>query len=141
MGLYEEAAEVLRESFTIKTIRFRLTSPDMCRRVMRVFSTACAGTPCRHLSTDFGRQRCERKNDEGAAGVQYRHHARRGREDRRSAAVAAAKEFAAGTDSMRAFRQIYAASRLVRNGVGNDNCDRAREEARKAPDDALKVPV
>ncbi|HEY8412994.1 MAG TPA: tetratricopeptide repeat protein, partial [Pyrinomonadaceae bacterium] len=35
-----------------------------------------------------------------------------------TAAVAAAQDFASGTDAMRAFRQLYAANRLVRNGIG-----------------------
>src|SRR6185503_11391900 len=58
-----------------------------------------------------------------------------------SNAVAAAKEFASGDDSMRAFRQIYAASRLLRNGVGTDAVLELVVEARKASDEALKVPV
>ena len=57
------------------------------------------------------------------------------------AAVAAAKEFSSGTDSMRAFRQVYAASRLIRHGVGLDTALDLIAEARKASDDALKVPV
>ena len=57
------------------------------------------------------------------------------------AAVAAAKEFSSGTDSMRAFRQMYAASRLLRRGVGLDTALDLIAEAKKASDDALKVPM
>jgi tetratricopeptide (TPR) repeat protein len=58
-----------------------------------------------------------------------------------TAAVAAAKEFAAGSDSMHAFRKVYAASRLVRNGVGNETAMALVAAARKATDEALKFPV
>ncbi|HKG79199.1 MAG TPA: carboxypeptidase regulatory-like domain-containing protein, partial [Pyrinomonadaceae bacterium] len=58
-----------------------------------------------------------------------------------SAAIAAAQDFASGTDSMRAFRQLYAASRLLRNSVGISAALDLIIEARKASDEALKVPV
>jgi tetratricopeptide (TPR) repeat protein len=58
-----------------------------------------------------------------------------------SDAAAAAQDFAAGTDSMRAFRQLYAASRLLRHGVGISTALDLIAEARKASDDALKVPT
>src|SRR6185369_3641069 len=56
-------------------------------------------------------------------------------------AVEAAKEFAAGTDSMRPFRQMYAANRLLRNGVGARTALEFIAEARKSSAEALKVPV
>src|SRR5262249_42701727 len=56
-----------------------------------------------------------------------------------SAAVDAAKEFAAGTDSMRTFRQMYAANRLLRNGIGVTTALELIAEARKNTDEALKV--
>ncbi|HSD47864.1 MAG TPA: carboxypeptidase regulatory-like domain-containing protein, partial [Pyrinomonadaceae bacterium] len=58
-----------------------------------------------------------------------------------SAATAAALEFGSGTDSMRAFRQLYAATRLLRNGVGAGTALELVAAANKASDDALKVPV
>jgi hypothetical protein len=57
-----------------------------------------------------------------------------------SAAVAAAKDFAAGSDNMRAFRQVYAASRLVRNAVGIKTALELISEARQNADEALKLP-
>ena len=49
-----------------------------------------------------------------------------------AAAVAAAKEFASGTDSMRAFRQAYARNRLLRHSVGLDTALELIAEARKS---------
>ena len=57
------------------------------------------------------------------------------------AAVDAAKEFAAGSDNMRTFRQMYAAHRLLRNGVGVTTALEFIAEARNASNEALKVPV
>ena len=42
---------------------------------------------------------------------------------------------------MHAFRKVYAASRLVRNGIGNDTALDLVAGARKATDEALKLPV
>src|SRR6185503_6799757 len=143
MGLYEEAVEVLRESFTIKDGQiqtnlaghvqasdagflellaperkagiFQPTSPDTAanaKLMKALLAFNAAITP-----------------------------ATEGEKINESNAVAAAKEFASGDDSMRAFRQIYAASRLLRNGVGTDAVLELVVEARKASDEALKVPV
>jgi len=54
--------------------------------------------------------------------------------------VAAARDFASGSDNMRAFRQLYVASRLLRNGVALPVVIEFADEARKAADDALTAP-
>jgi tetratricopeptide (TPR) repeat protein len=143
MGLYEEAVEVLRESFTIKDGQiqtnlaghvqasdagflellaperkagiFQPTSPDTAANA-KLMKALLAFNAALTPSTE-----AEKINE--------------------SNAVAAAKEFASGDDSMRAFRQIYAASRLLRNGVGTDAVLELVAEARKASDEALKVQV
>ncbi|HEY6046296.1 MAG TPA: TPM domain-containing protein, partial [Pyrinomonadaceae bacterium] len=58
-----------------------------------------------------------------------------------SAAVAAAKEFAAGTDAARAHRELYAASRLLQKGVGFQTAYDLAEAARTSADAALTVPA
>jgi tetratricopeptide (TPR) repeat protein len=143
MGLYEEAVEVLRESFTIKDGQiqtnlaghvqasdagflellaperkagiFQPTSPDTAANA-KLMKALLAFNAALTPSTE-------------------------GEKINESNAVAAAKEFASGDDSMRAFRQIYAASRLLRNGVGTDAVLELVAEARKASDEALKVQV
>lgn len=63
-----------------------------------------------------------------------------GRVDEASA-VAAAQEFASGTDNMRAFRQLYAANRLLRNGIAIPTVLELVAAARKASADALNAPT
>ena len=55
-------------------------------------------------------------------------------------AAAAAKEFASGTDKMLAYRQIYAANRLLRLGVALPTVLELTEAARSTVDAALEVP-
>jgi tetratricopeptide (TPR) repeat protein/uncharacterized membrane protein YgcG len=143
MGLYEEAAEVLRESFTIKdgqihtylaghvpaseTSFLELLTPE---RRAGIYQPTAADNAANakimkallafNLAVTPGSEK--EKIDE-------------------SAAVKAAQDFAAGSDNMRAFRQMYAASRLLRQGVGISTALELVAQARKASDDALKSPV
>ena len=142
MGLYEEAVDVLRESFTIKEDKihtylaghvaasepgflellaperragfYQAASPDSAAnaKVMKaLLAFNAAITPPEGTKID------------------------------ESVAIAAAKEFSSGTDKMRAFRQVYAASRLIRHNVGLDAALDLIAEAKKASDDALKIPL
>jgi hypothetical protein len=58
-----------------------------------------------------------------------------------SALVAAGKEFAAGDDQMRVYRQLYVASRLLRLGKGLDTAHDLLKRSRSGVEDALSVPV
>jgi len=57
------------------------------------------------------------------------------------AAAAAAKEFASGDDEMRAYRQLYAAGRLLRSGVALPTAYALADAARSGLNDALVVPA
>ncbi|HEU4432655.1 MAG TPA: TPM domain-containing protein, partial [Pyrinomonadaceae bacterium] len=138
MGLYEEAVQVLRESFSIKDDQVKtylagslpasdagfleLLAPE---RRASIYQKTAADTPAnaRILKAllAFNSAMSAEKIDE-------------------TAAVAAARDFASGTDNMRAFRQLYAASRLQRQNIANGTVIELADEARKASDDALKVP-
>ncbi len=98
MGLYEEAVEVLRESFTIKDGQIHTYLAGHVPASERRFSrTAGARATRRHLPANCGRQCCERKDDESAACFQRRDHTgAEGEKINETAAVAAAQEFAAG---------------------------------------------
>ena len=143
MGLYEEAVDVLRESFTIKDGQIHtflaghvqasdvgfpeLLAPERKAGIYQpVSADSAANAKLMKALLAFN-----------AAIIP----ATEGEKIDESAAVAAAKEFASGDDSMRAFRQVYAASRLLRNGIGMDAVLDLVAEARKASDEALKVPV
>lgn len=142
MGLYEEAAEVLRESFTIKDDQIQtylagrvqvsdasfidLLAPE---RRAGIYQPASADTAA------------NAKTMKALLAFSSAITPAQGQKIDETAAVAAAKEFASGSDSMRAFRQMYAASRLARNGVGITTALDLIAQARRATDEALKVPV
>jgi uncharacterized membrane protein YgcG/Flp pilus assembly protein TadD len=138
MGLYEEAAETLRESFSIKDDQIHtylaghlpasnadfleLLAPE---RRASIYQQTAADTAANAKTLKallaFNTAISAEKIDE-------------------SAAVAAAREFASGTDDMRAFRQLYAASRLLRYNIAMPTVVELADEARKASEEALKVP-
>jgi len=142
MGLYEEAAEVLRESFTIKDDQIQtylagrvqvsdasfidLLAPE---RRAGIYQPAPADTAA------------NAKTMKALLAFSTAITPAEGRKIDEQAAVAAAKDFASGSDGMRAFRQVYAASRLARNGVGITTALDLIAQARRATDEALKVPV
>ncbi|HSL54568.1 MAG TPA: tetratricopeptide repeat protein, partial [Pyrinomonadaceae bacterium] len=142
MGLYEEAAEVLRESFTIKDDQIQtylagsvqvsdtsfldLLAPE---RRAGIFQSTPADTAA------------NAKTMKALLAFNTAITPAEGQKIDEAAAVAAAKDFAAGSDNMRPFRQVYAASRLARNGVGIKTALDLIAQAKRATDDALKVPV
>ena len=142
MGLYEEAAEVLRESFTLKdgeihtylaghlpaseTGFLELLAPE--RRAAIFQSTSAENA-------------ANAKTMKALLALNTALTPAEGEKINEPDAVAAAQDFAAGTDEMRAFRQLYAASRLLRNGIGASTALDLIAAARKASDEALKVPV
>ena len=142
MGFYDEAAEALRESFTLKddqiqtylagsraasdTSFIELLAPERRAGIYQptpADTAANAKTLKALLALSFAvTPGADGKIDEATA-------------------VAAAKEFASGADNMRAFRETYAASRLLRNGVGIEPALQMIANARKAMDEGLKTPV
>ncbi len=142
MGLYDEAVEALNESFTIKgdqiqanlagTVRasesgfIELLGPERRASIYQSTSADNAAN-AKTMKALLAFSTATTPGDNGKINE--------------SAAVEAAKEFAAGTDNMRTFRQMYAANRLLRNGVGATTALEFIAEARKASDTALKVPV
>jgi tetratricopeptide (TPR) repeat protein/outer membrane biosynthesis protein TonB len=142
MGLYDEAVEALNESFAIKddqieaylagTVPVResgfleLLAPERRASIYQPTSADNAAN-AKRLKALLAFSTAVTPGENGKINE--------------AAAVDAAKEFAAGTDSMRTFRQMYAANRLLRNGVGAKTALEFVAEARKSTDEALKVPV
>lgn len=142
MGLYEEAAEVLRESFTIKDDQIQaylagrvLASETNFLDLLAPERRAGIYQPTSADSADNA------KTMKALLAFNTAIMSPDGQKIDEFTAIAAAKDFAAGGDSMRAFRQVYAASRLVRNGIGMKTALDLIAEARKATDEALKVPT
>ena len=142
MGLYEEAAEVLRESFTIKDDQVHTYlaghSPASDASFLDLLAPERRAGIYQPTSADTA---ANAKTMKALLAFSTAITPVEGEKIKESAAVAAAKEFAGGNDSMRPFRQVYAASRLVRNGVGTSTALDLIAEARRAAAEALKVPV
>jgi tetratricopeptide (TPR) repeat protein/uncharacterized membrane protein YgcG len=143
MGLYDEAAEVLRESFTIKDEQIQaylagtlLVSENGFLELLAPERRAGIYQPTAADSVANAKTMKALLAFNVAVTPQTE-----GEKVNETAAVAAAKEFARGTDSMRAFRQLYAASRLLRSGVGVETALDLVAQARAASDEAVKVPV
>ena len=138
MGLYEEAVTVLRESFSIKDDQIHtylaghmqasdtnfidLLAPERRAGIYQK-TGADTATNAKSLKALLAFNTAITPADGGKIDE--------------SAAVAAARDFVSGSDNMRAFRQVYVASRLLRNNVALPAVIEFADEARKAADDAL----
>lgn len=138
MGLYEEAVEVLRESFTIKGDQVQAYLAGQLPVSEAGFAELLA--PERRASIYQKKAADTDANAKSLKALLALNTALTAEKVDEVAAVAAAREFASGTDNMRAFRQLYAASRLLRYGTGLDTVLELTEQARQATDDALAAP-
>ncbi|MCA1592965.1 MAG: tetratricopeptide repeat protein [Acidobacteria bacterium] len=143
-GLYEEAADELSHSFTLDHgelgaqlaghVRARaatfteLLAPER-RASLFQFTTADTDENARTLKALLAFNLATR-----AAGGETKNAA-----DEKEA-LAAANDFAAGGDEMRAFRQLYAAARLLRRGIGWQTVVELTEAAKGGVESALDVP-
>ncbi|MDQ3666753.1 MAG: TPM domain-containing protein [Acidobacteriota bacterium] len=142
-GLYEEAAEVLLQSFTFADDKIgarlagrvsaqesdfiQLLAPE---RRAAIFQSAAAGTrneaailkALLAFAVATNQPDESIKLDEGIV-------------------VAAAKGFASGTDDMRVYRQLYAAGVLIKKGVALQTAYELTEAARASVESALGVPA
>jgi tetratricopeptide (TPR) repeat protein/uncharacterized membrane protein YgcG len=142
-GLYEEAAEVLMQSFSVKDgqIETRLGGQASARganfidllapeRRASIFQAVAADTANNAkllkallmLTTLLNQETNGGTIDEGRA-------------------TAAANEFASGDDAARVHRQLYAASRLLQKGVGFQTAYELAEAARNSAEAGLSVPA
>jgi uncharacterized membrane protein YgcG/tetratricopeptide (TPR) repeat protein len=141
IGLYDEAAEVLLRSFTYE--QGHLATLLAGRVTARAESFTDLLAPERRASI-FQFTGAELPGNAGMlksllAFVDATAHDQRGKLNEAKAA-AAARDFASGTDKMLAYRQIYAATRLLRRGVALPTALELIEAARTGVDAALEVP-
>ena len=143
MGLYEEAVEVLRESFTIKEGQIHTLLAGHVPASDAGFPELLA--PERKAGIYQSTAADSAANAKALKALLVFHTiitpATDGEKINETAAIKAAQDLAAGDDSMRAFRQVYAVSRLLRNGIATDAVVELITDAKKASDDAVKVPV
>jgi uncharacterized membrane protein YgcG/tetratricopeptide (TPR) repeat protein len=143
LGLYEEAAEVLVRAFTIRDgfIETKLAGKIPARasgfiellapeRRASIFQSTAADTEnnARTLKGLLAFTQVMNPGDESAKIDE-------------ATATAAAREFAAGNDDMRAYRQLYAAGSLLQHGIGYQAAQELADAARDAADAALRVPA
>jgi tetratricopeptide (TPR) repeat protein/uncharacterized membrane protein YgcG len=143
LGLYEEAAEVLRASFLLndgqiearlggrlparETSFVELLAPER-RASIYQFAGADTAANARTLKALLSFNQAvspasaDQKVDENGA-------------------VVAAQEFASGTDNMRAYREVYAASRLIRSSIGFPTAIELVDDAKKSVDAAVEAPA
>lgn len=142
MGLYDEAVEVLRESFTISDGAIKTNLAGRVAASASDFVELLSPERRAGIYQPKAAQSAENaKNLKALLAFNVAITPAEGEKIDESAAVAAAQDFAGGTDAMRAFRQVYAASRLLRHGIGVSTVLELVAEAKRASDDAVKVPV
>jgi tetratricopeptide (TPR) repeat protein len=141
MGLYEEAVDVLRESFSIKDDQIHTYLAGHLQASDAGFIDLLAPERRASIYQKTGADTtANAKSLKALLAFNTAITPAEGAKIDESAAVAAAREFASGSDNMRAFRQLYVASRLLRNSVALPSVIEFADEARKAADDALTAP-
>ena len=141
-GLYDEASEILMQSFSLKDnqIEARLAGRASARssnfidllapeRRATIFQSVAADTEnnAKILKALLTFATFINQEDVGKIDEQ--------------AAIAAAREFASGDDDARVHRQLYVASRLLQKGIGFQTVYELAEAARSSIDAGLAVPA
>ena len=141
MGLYEEAVNVLRESFSLKDDQLHTYLAGHLPASDTNFTDLLAPERRASIYQKTGADTATNARSlKALLAFNTAITPTEGAKIDESAAVAAARDFASGSDNMRAFRQVYVASRLLRNSVALPVVVEFTEEARKAADDALTAP-
>jgi tetratricopeptide (TPR) repeat protein len=142
-GVYEEAAEVLMQSFSLKDgqIETRLGGQSAARasnfidllapeRRASIFQSVAADTENNAKLLKSLLTFATLINQEANGGVIDQERA-----------IVAAKELASGDDAARVHRQLYVASRLLQKGVGLQTAYELAEAARNSADAGMNVPA
>ena len=141
MGLYEEAVNVLRESFSIKDDQIHTFLAGHLPASDTNFTDLLAPERRASIYQKTGADTAANARSlKALLAFNTAITPTEGAKIDENAAVAAARDFASGSDNMRAFRQIYVASRLLRNSVALPVVVEFTEEAREASNDALTAP-
>lgn len=142
-GLYDEAAEILMQSFSLKDnqIEARLARRVSMTRAnfMELLAPERQASLFQFVAADTdSNAKMLKALLTFATAVNQEHN---GGPISEEVALAAAKEFAAGDDAARVYRQLYAASRLLQKGVGYQTVYELAEAARNGVDAGLNVPA
>jgi uncharacterized membrane protein YgcG/tetratricopeptide (TPR) repeat protein len=142
LGLYEEAAEVLVRSFTVKDglIETQLASRVPARAASFIELLAPERRASIFQSAPADSEDNARVLKALLAFTQVMNPQGEGAKVDESNAVAAAQEFASVKDDMRAYRQLYAASRLLQRGIAFQAAQELADGARDGVDAAINTP-
>ena len=137
-GLYDEAIEVLAQSFTLKDgeIETRLGGRTTARaeNFIELLGPERRGSLFQSTAAD------NPANASMLKSLLAFHAAATSENVDEKLLTTTGKEFAAGDDAMRVYRQLYVASRLLRLGKGLDTVIELAEQAKGAADDGLQIP-
>ena len=143
MGLYDEALDVLRESFVVTggQIQTRLAGrfPAANENFIDLLAPERRASIYQNTAADTAANAKVLKDLLVFANALT--PASDSQKIDEAAVVAAAREFASGSDQRRTFRQSYASSRLLRNGLGFGAAFELAEEAKKSAADGLDIPL
>ena len=138
-GLYDEAAEVLMQSFSLKDGQIQTNlggrTTALAPNFIQLLAPERQASIFQATSPDTEQNAKALKDLLTFATVLNQTSINEGR------AVEAAKQFAAGEDAWRVHRQLYAASRLMQKGVGYATAYELAEAARSSADAGLTVPA
>ncbi|HYJ45733.1 MAG TPA: tetratricopeptide repeat protein, partial [Pyrinomonadaceae bacterium] len=142
-GLYEEAAEELSRSFTIKDgqIETRLAgrTPSRAASFIELLAPERRAGIFQPTAADT---EANARNLKGLLELTSALNSGEGKGNVDAALLGSAQQdFLAGEDSMRTFRQLYAASRLLRRGVALPEVIEISEAASGGVEAALDAPV
>jgi tetratricopeptide (TPR) repeat protein/uncharacterized membrane protein YgcG len=142
-GLYDEAAEVLAQSFSLKDgqLETRLAGQTVVHsgNFVDLLAAEREASIFQHTAADTeSNARILKSLLEFVTAVDQEANGGKIDED---VAVAAAKAFSAGNDNARVHRELYAASRLLQKGIGFQTAYELAEAARSSADAGLTVPA
>jgi tetratricopeptide (TPR) repeat protein len=143
MGLYEEAGEALSRSFTLKD---GLLETQLAGRLpARAANFIELLAPERRASIFQATAADTENNARMLKGLlAFRQAITSSGENAKideESAIAAAREFVAGGDDMRTYRQLHVATRLLQRGIGFPAAQEFADAARAGVDTALGVPA
>jgi tetratricopeptide (TPR) repeat protein/uncharacterized membrane protein YgcG len=142
-GLYEEAAEILLQSFTFKDDKIEAR---LAGRVPAHESDFIQLLAPERRAAIFQFAAADNKRDAAILKALLAFATATIQPDDsvkldETIVAGAAKEFASGTDDMRVYRQLFAAGVLIRKGVALQTAYELSEAARSSVDSALEVPA
>lgn len=138
-GLYDEAAEVLMQSFSLKDGQIETSLGGKTKAVASNFIELLA--PERQASIFQSVSADSEQNAKLLKDLLTFVTVLNQPSINEDQAIASARQFASGEDAWRVYRQLYAASSLMQKGIGYSTAYELSEAARSSADAGLTVPA